>query len=96
VLSSASMRYQWECSKNDLSAITDAVGKYSGSSEGVLGLEVDQDNKLGVEDGDVIVSINGEDVESPKDVVKIMSKFKADESFEIEIIREKETLYLES
>lgn len=87
---------QWLGKNHHFSTITKNLGKYFGTNEGVLVLEVDQDNKLGLKDGDVIQAINGEDVKSPKDVVKIMSGFKNNESFEVEIIREKETIYLES
>ena len=93
---SGSKMNQWLGNKHHFSTVTESLGKYFGTSQGVLVLEVDQDNKLGLQDGDVILSINGQDVKSPKDVVKIMSGFKSDESFEIEIIREKETLFLES
>ncbi len=87
---------QWLGRNHHFSTITEALGKYFGTTQGVLVLEVDQNNKLGLQDGDVIQAINGEDVNSPKDVVRIMSGFKSDESFDIEIIREKETIYLES
>lgn len=87
---------QWLGKNHHFSAMTETLGKYFGTSQGVLVLEVDTNNKLGLKDGDVIQSINGVDVKSPKDVIKIMSGFKSDEAFEIEIIREKETLYLES
>ncbi len=87
---------QWLGKNHHFSILTESLGKYFGTTEGVLVLEVAEDNKLGLKDGDVIQAINGEDVHSPKDVVKIMSGFKSDETFEIEIIREKETIYLES
>ncbi len=87
---------QWLGKNHHFSTITETLGSYFGTSQGVLVLEVDKNNKLGLKDGDVILSINGDDMKSPKDVIKIMSGFKSDESFEIEIIREKETLYLES
>lgn len=87
---------QWLGRNHHFSTITEALGKYFGTTQGVLVLEVDQNNKLGLQDGDVIQAINGEDVNTPKDVVRIMSGFKSDESFDIEIIREKETMYLES
>ncbi len=93
---SGSKMNQWLGKNHHFSTVTESLGKYFGTTEGVLVLEVDQNNKLGLKDGDVIQAINGEDVNSPKDVVKIMSGFKFDESFEIEIIREKETIYLES
>ncbi|MGJ8663256.1 MAG: PDZ domain-containing protein [Marinicella sp.] len=93
---SGSKMNQWLGKNHHFSTITESLGSYFGTNQGVLVLEVDTNNKLGLKDGDVIQSINGEDVKSPKDVVRIMSGFKADESFEIEIIREKETIYLES
>ncbi|MFC3195480.1 PDZ domain-containing protein [Marinicella sediminis] len=93
---SGSKMNQWLGKNHHFSTITKSLGKYFGTSEGVLVLEVDGNNKLGLKDGDVIMAINDQDVKTPKDVVKIMSGFKSDESFTIEIIREKETLYLES
>jgi S1-C subfamily serine protease len=93
---SGSKMNQWLGKNHHFSTVTENLGKYFGTTQGVLVLEVDNDNKLGLKDGDVIQAINGKDVKTPKDVIKIMSGFKSDESFEIEIIREKETLYLES
>ncbi|MCX7553945.1 PDZ domain-containing protein [Marinicella sp. S1101] len=93
---SGSKMNQWLGKKHHFSTITENLGKYFGTNKGVLVLEVDADNKLGLKDGDVIQAINGEDVNSPKDVVRIMSSFKSGESFEVEIMRDKETIYLES
>lgn len=93
---SGSKMNQWLGKNHHFSTLTPSLGKYFGTSAGVLVLEVDKNNKLGLKDGDVIQAINGKNVNSPKDVVKIMSDFKTDETFEIEIIREKETIYLES
>ena len=87
---------QWLGKKHHFSTVTKELGKYFGVDSGVLVLEVDADNKLGLEDGDVIQSINGEAVSSPKDVVKKMSALKNDDQVEIEIYRNKEKLYLES
>lgn len=93
---SGSKMNQWLGKNHHFSTITENLGKYFGTDKGVLVLEVDADNKLGLKDGDVIQAINGEDVNSPKDVVRIMSSFKSGESFEVEIMRDKETIYLES
>ena len=87
---------QWLGKKHHFSTVTKDLGKYFGVDSGVLVLEVDVDHKLGLQDGDVIQSINGESVKSPKDVVKKMSSLKNDDQVEIEIYRNKEKLYLES
>ena len=91
---SGSKMNQWLGKKHHFSTITPSLGKYFGTQQGVLVLEVDTNNKLGLQDGDVIIAINDQDVNSPKDVVKTMSSFKNDAKIKIEIIREKETLYL--
>ncbi len=87
---------QWLGKTHHFSTITKDLGQYFGVDQGVLVLEVDANNKLGLKDGDVIQSINGEVVSSPKDVVKKMSALKNDDQVEIEIYRNKEKLYLES
>jgi len=87
---------RWLGNNHHFSTITETLGSYFGTSEGVLVLEVDNNNRLGLQDGDVIIAINGTAVKSPKEVIKLMTSFKSDEAFEIEIIRQKETLYLES
>lgn len=87
---------QWLGKKHHFSTVTKDLGKYFGVDQGVLVLEVGADNKLGLKDGDVIQSINGEAVASPKDVVKKLSSLKKDDQVEIEIYRDKEKLYLES
>ncbi len=87
---------QWLGKNHHFSTVTEQLGTYFGVKQGVLVLEVDADNKLGLKDGDVIQSINGEAVHSPKDVVKKLSALKNDDQVEIEIFRNKEKLYLES
>jgi len=87
---------QWLGNNHHFSTMTETLGSYFGTSEGVLVLEVDKNNRLGLQDGDVIIAINGTTVNSPKEVIKTMTNFKTDDAFEIEIIRQKETLYLES
>lgn len=87
---------QWLGKNHHFSTVTDKLGAYFGVKKGVLVLEVDAKNKLGLQDGDVIQSINGEAVNSPKDVVKKLSALKNDDQVEIEIYRNKEKLYLES
>ncbi len=87
---------QWLGKQHHFSTVTKELGKYFGVEAGVLVLEVDVDNRLGLKDGDVIQAINGEVVNSPKDVVKKLSSLEEGSQVEIEIYRDKEKLYLES
>ena len=59
---------------------------------GALILEVEEDSPAadaGIEGGDVIVSMDGEDVIDPQDVHEILSDFEEGDEIEIEIIRHK-------
>ncbi len=87
---------QWLGKSHHFSTLSAALGAYFGTTEGVLLLGVDQNNKLGLKDGDVIQAINGQAVNSPKEVVKIISGFKTGQAVEIKIMRHQETIYLES
>ncbi|WP_395375064.1 PDZ domain-containing protein [Marinicella sp. W31] len=87
---------EWLGKKHHFSTITPGLGTYFGTEQGVLLLEVDPDNSLGLEDGDVIQSVNGAEVNNPKDVVRQFNKLKKDESVEIQIMRNKKKIYLAS
>lgn len=87
---------QWLGNKHHFSTVTESLGAYFGVTQGVLVLEVDSNNTLGLQDGDVIQSINKQSVYTPKDVVKILSQLTTDQALEIELIRHKKTVYLKS
>ena len=87
---------EWLGKKHHFSTITPGLGTYFGTEQGVLVLEVDPDNSLGLEDGDVIQSVNGSEVNNPKDVVRQFNKLDKGESVEIQIMRNKKKIYLAS
>lgn len=87
---------QWLGNKHHFSTVTESLGAYFGVTQGVLVLEVDSDNSLGLKDGDVIQVINKQPVYTPKDVVKILSRLSTDQALEIELIRHKKAVYLKS
>ncbi len=87
---------QWLGDKHHFSTINDGLGKYFGTDHGVLVLEVDKTNVLGLQDGDVILSVNGESTAAPKDVVRALKALSEGDAVSIEIVRDKRTIYLES
>ena len=93
---SRSSMSEWLGKKHHFSTITPGLGSYFGTEQGVLVLEVDPDNSLGLQDGDVIQAVNGEAVNNPKDVVRQFNRLNKDESVEIEIMRKKKKIYLAS
>lgn len=87
---------KWLGKKHHFSSITPGLGKYFGTENGVLVLEVDADNTLGLQDGDVIQAINDELIHTPKDVVRQFKSVEQGEAIEIQIIRNKKKIYLAS
>lgn len=74
---------------HEMSSLSDGLGKYFGTKGGVLVLHVDASNAFSLKDGDVIKSINNNEVDSPKDVVKQLINADEQENIQIEVIRNK-------
>ena len=74
---------------HEMSVLTDGLGKYFGTKGGVLMMNVSQDNIFGLEDGDVIKSIAGINVKTPKDVIKQLIKAEKQEDIKLKIVRHK-------
>lgn len=74
---------------HELSSLSHELGKYFNTKDGVLVLHVEDTNAFALKDGDVIKSIDGEKVNSPKDVIKQLLKADSQEDIKIKIIRHK-------
>lgn len=94
------MRHQklqeWLGTKHQLIAVNPGLESYFGTDKGVLIVNVDKDNKLALAEGDVILSINGEQVTTPKQAVKALLALKLTEGFNIEVMRKKEKISIAS
>lgn len=94
------MRHQklqdWLGDKHQLIAVNQGLESYFGTDKGVLIVNVDKDNKLALTEGDVILSINGEQVTTPKQAVKALLALKLTEGFNIEVMRKKEKISIAS
>jgi predicted metalloprotease with PDZ domain len=68
------------------------LGRYFGTDEGVLVMGVNEDSAAedaGMKAGDVIVSVDGEDVESTGDLHEVLSEFEAGDTVTIGYMRDK-------
>jgi S1-C subfamily serine protease len=63
------------------------LGDYFGTSTGVLVTEVDDSSNLGLQAGDVLLSIGGRAVTTPDQVARILSSYSANEEVSIRIRR---------
>lgn len=64
------------------------LGRYFGTSEGILVLDAPKDSKLQLRPGDVIVKIDGRAPTSPSKVLRILRSYEPGETVSIEIMRD--------
>jgi S1-C subfamily serine protease len=75
--------------QHEMSTLSSGLAKYFGTQGGVLVMHVDESNVFALEDGDVIKSVNGNKVNSPKDVIKQLLNSKQQEQIKLKIVRHK-------
>lgn len=73
----------------DLVAMNEGLGEYFGTGEGVLVASVEDGSTLGLQPGDVILSIDGRTVQDPGHAMSIVGSYRPDESITFEIMRER-------
>jgi len=71
----------------ELTDLDPELGEYFEAEGGVLVVRVDESSTLGLRPGDVILRIDGRQVEDAQHAVRILQSYRADERMEIEVIR---------
>lgn len=75
-----------------LSPLNAELGRYFGTSDGVLVLSVPGDTPLQLEGGDVIRLVDGRPPENPLHLMRILQSYRPGESFRFEIMRDRKPL----
>jgi len=73
----------------EMVTLTERLGSYFGASEGVLVVRAPSSEDLKLEDGDVILSIDGRKPNSVGHAMRILGSYQAGEELKIEIMRDK-------
>lgn len=68
------------------------LSEYFGTDRGVLVAEIEPDSELGLRSGDVVLAIDGREVEGPGHAYRILSSYTEDEEVEIRIVRSQREL----
>jgi S1-C subfamily serine protease len=74
----------------DLVAMNPGLGRYFGVEDGVLVVSVEEESRLGLQPGDVMVSIGGRAVRDPGHARSILSSYRPDEVVEIVVVRDRQ------
>ncbi|QKK01169.1 MAG: PDZ domain-containing protein [Pseudomonadota bacterium] len=69
--------------------------RYFGTADGVVVLRIDSGNELGLEDGDVVLSIDGEAVSRPVDIALALLG-RSGETASLEVMRDGERITIEA
>lgn len=72
----------------ELVALTEGLGRYFDTSEGLLVVSGPEDDAIDIQDGDVILAISGRVPNSPEHAIRILSSFERGETVEFSIMRD--------
>ncbi len=74
----------------ELAPMNADLGSYFGTSEGVLVIRAPSGGSLGLKSGDVILAVDGRQASSPAALLRILRSYGDDESFKLEIQRQRQ------
>jgi S1-C subfamily serine protease len=76
----------------ELVPLTAKLGQYFGTDKGLLVVRAPSDSRLKLEDGDVIVDIDGRSPSNPLHALRILSSYQAGEKLKLNVLRMKKKL----
>ena len=80
----------------ELATLTPQLGRYFGSDKGVLVVRAPADGALKLEDGDVILAIDGREPSSGSHATRILASYQPGEKLTLRIVRMHKTLDVET
>jgi predicted metalloprotease with PDZ domain len=80
----------------ELATLTPRLGSYFGSEKGVLVVRAPADGAVKLEDGDVILAIDGRQPTSGSHATRILSSYQPGEKLTLRIIRQHKTLEVDA
>lgn len=72
----------------ELVEMNEGLGRYFDTTDGVLVADVDEESRLGLRAGDVILSIGGRAVQDPDHARSIIASYRSDEEIRFEVMRD--------
>lgn len=73
----------------EFASLTPGLGRYFGADKGVLVVRAPADASLGLQDGDVIVTIGGREPENGRHAMRILRSYQPGEAVELKILRDR-------
>jgi hypothetical protein len=79
----------------ELVALTPKLGQYFGTDKGLLVVRAPEDTRLKLEEGDVVLAIDGRTPSSSSHALRILSSYQGGEKLRMDILRAKKKMSLE-
>lgn len=76
----------------ELTTLNPALGEYFGTERGVLVTDVREGTTLGIQPGDVLLAVDGREVESVSHARRILQSYEPDEELTLRVVRQGETI----
>lgn len=73
----------------ELVQVNPELGRYFGTAEGILVINVPPEQKLGLKPGDVVFSVDGRRVRLPGQLIRALASYEPGEAFRLDILRMK-------
>jgi S1-C subfamily serine protease len=73
----------------ELAPMNPELGKYFGSDEGVLVINLPPNSTLGLKPGDVVLAVDGRQVRAPGPMLRALMSYERGESLKFQVVREK-------
>ena len=71
----------------ELAPLNPDLGRYFGTTDGVLVISVPKNSPLGLRGGDVVLSVDGRKPATPSQLLRILRSYERDESLKLEVLR---------
>ncbi len=81
--------FGWPLAQLELAPLNPDLGRYFGTSRGVLVISVPDESRLGLKGGDVVLGVDGRAATSPAHLLRILQSYEEGEAFKLEILRDR-------
>ncbi len=78
----------------ELAPVNPQLGSYFGTTEGVLVVNVPDPSPLGLKAGDVVLAVDGREVSSPRQLMRVLASYEPGEALKLEVMRQKKRVTL--
>lgn len=73
----------------DMAPLNPELGRYFGTSEGVLVINLPSDSRIGLKPGDVVLAVDGRECKSPNQMMRVLMSYDRDDTITFQIVRQK-------